>query len=419
MAPNEDLFETLRASEMDPAELGEIVRSCLPGTRTRISQKEVFFGLESDDVTYALKFVYGKRRLARILRGSGLTGEHVAAIRDKVDLELRQPAPIWIGTAVLFSVRRVAGWFRYRDKLQILPVPAESPRAFGFGGEAFLVQFPLRGSTEWALNALRREAAVHRIHLLLNALLELGISRQRGIRHHWVLLPPSVLENTIAYCQEMYAFPPGLTTVPTSEGFCRDSFAPIDAFDPLIGIEPATYFTRRPAVDSLDRRLEIPSNLEALLDSFYSSSDDDQDRFVRACFWFDHARTVSDNSDSAQFMALIRAIESLMPDYESNEKCFACGRSTGKGVSRRLKEFLDQFAPAPPQFHEGRVALYYALRSSVAHGGYLTLSDRGNRFYDLLPRLHEEVSLNSEVQQLVRIVLINWLLARGQRADEG
>ncbi|HUA85066.1 MAG TPA: hypothetical protein VMB85_14485 [Bryobacteraceae bacterium] len=414
MAPNENLFETLRASEMNSAELGEIVQSCLPGTRTRIGQQEVIFGLESDDTSYAVKFVFGEHGIVQIMPGPSLNAEQVVAIRGKVDRELREPAPVWIGTAVLFSVCRVAGWFRHRDKLQILPVPPDSPRALGLGGEPFLVQFPLRGSSEWALNAMRREVEVQRAHLLLNALLELGISRSRGVRHHWVLLPP---ENTIAYCQEMYAFPPGLSAVPTSEGFSPDSFAPTDRLDPMTAIDPATYFTRRPAVNSLDRRLEIPSNLGALLDRFYSSANDDQERFLRACFWFDHARTVSHDSSSAQFTALMFAIESLMPNDGSRASCPTCKRSLGKGARRRLREFLERYAPAQPQLHKNRVELYYQLRCQLAHGGYLTLSDRGSiGFHGLLPKYPDELDVTTGAHQLVRIILINWLLARGREA---
>jgi hypothetical protein len=190
MAQDLNLFDTFRAGEIDATELGEIALWYFHNTR-EVNPNEVLFGLASDHVTYALKFVYKRKRLAQILAGPALKTEDIKTVRATVDLELRQPTPVKIATAVLFSVCRVAGWFRYRDTLQVLPVPAGSPRGFGLGGEPFLVQFKLRDSPEFALNSIRYQAEVRKIHLLLNAILELGVSRLQGSRHHWVMLPPT------------------------------------------------------------------------------------------------------------------------------------------------------------------------------------------------------------------------------------
>ena len=221
-------------------------------------------------------------------------------------------------------------------------------------------------------------------------------------------MSPSISETT-AYCQEMYAFP-GMRTVPSSEEFPNGVFASVDGLNPIRGVEPAAYYTRRAAVYSLDQELEVPSNLEALLDRFYSSSADDQDRFLRACFWFNHAQTVFDDSSSAVFMALISAIESLMPHDEPSGTCVTCKRSIGKGSTRRLREFLDEFAPAKPAFQHSRAALYYQLRSQLSHGGPLTMSDRHHVHFSWLhPKGNDERWLSEEVKQLVRIVMVNWL----------
>jgi hypothetical protein len=412
MASQDNLFDTFRAGEIDAAELSEIAVWHFHNVHEN-SPTEVLFGLGSDHVTYALKFVYQRHRLKQILAGPALTTEDIDAIRAKVDVELRQPVPVKIGTQVLFSVSRVTGWFRYRDTLQILPVPTGSRRGFGYGGEPFLVQFKFRGSSESMLNQLRREAEVRRVHLLLNALLELGITRLRGSRHHWVVLPTGVTDPMMtAYCQEMYAFPPGLTTLPSSDDFRGDSYAPIGGLDPIVGIEPSIYFTRGRVLDSLDRQLEAPSNLETLLDRFYSSSSDEQDRFLRACFWLYHAQTVFADSTSAGFTALISAIESLMPDPEPIGTCPICKRTVGKGSTRRLEEFLDEFAPSAPTFQQSRAKLY-KFRSQLSHGGALTLSDHSPfTFGGVTSQANEERRLSGELEQLVRVVLVNWLHRR-------
>jgi hypothetical protein len=204
----------------------------------------------------------------------------------------------------------------------------------------------------------------------------------------------------------MYAFPD------SGKFYGSDSFAPVDGVAPLTGIPPHDYYTRTLAINDPARVLQVPSNLETLLDRYYSSSEDEQDRFIRACFWFYHAQTVFADSRSAAFTAFISAIEALMPGDKPLGKCPICQRSVGKGSSSRLTEFLDQFAPATSKLQEARAKLYYEFRSRLAHGGALTFSDRSATFGGLTPEAIEEDRLSTEVWQLVKLVLVNWLHTR-------
>lgn len=410
MASEDNLFDTFRAGEIDAADLSQIALAHFH-TATDDSSTEVLFGVGPvgpDREKYALKFVYRKQRLAKILAGPSLTTEDVSAIRSKVDSEIQQPAAVKVSTRVLFTHLSVEGWFRYRDILQIVPIPTGSPRGNSlFGGNPFLVQFKFRPSSDPWLYTFRREVQGRKVHLLLNALLETSISRLGGSRFHWVLLPTRANEPlTTAYYQEMHAFSD------SGKFSDSDSFAPADGIGPLAGIPPQEYYTRTLAINDPARVLEVPSNFETLLDRFYSSSEDEQDRFIRACFWFYHAQTVFADSRSAAFTAFISAIEALMPSEKPLGKCPICQRSVGKGSIRRLAEFLDQFAPATPAFQEARAQLYYEFRSRLAHGGALTFSDRSASFAGLIPEAIEEGRLNSEAWQPVKLVLVNWLHAR-------
>jgi len=158
--------------------------------------------------------------------------------------------------------------------------------------------------------------------------------------------------------------------------------------------------------------LQIPDNLESLLDRFFSSTAEEQDQFLRACFWFNYAARAAMHSDSAAFTALISAIESLTPDDKAVGQCPVCNRPMGKGATRKLVEFLDEFAPATPKFQEARTKLYWQFRSSLSHGGALSFSDRRRVFVGLTAQAIEERNLSTEVWQLVRIVLVNWLYSR-------
>jgi hypothetical protein len=128
MGSEENLYDNLRAGEIDSAELSEIALWHFHNARDT-SPTEVVFGVGADNETYALKFVYKKQkqRLAQVLAGPSLTAEDVNAIKAKIDLELQQPAVLKIATQVLFTHISVEGWFRYRDAFQILPIPAGAP----------------------------------------------------------------------------------------------------------------------------------------------------------------------------------------------------------------------------------------------------------------------------------------------------
>lgn len=413
MASEGNLYDTLRAGEIDSAELSEIALWHFGGARDT-SPTEVVFGKSANNETYALKFVYEKQKqaLRKVLAGPSLTAEDLDAFKSKIDLELQQPAALKIATQVLFTRIPVAGWFRYRDVFQILPVPAGAPCGNALSGEdpyPFLVQFKFRPSSSVSmLQGYRQAAEGRKIQLLLNSLLETSVSRLQGFRHHWVLtrIDPKASVMTTEYRQEMYDFP--------EFHKLRDctSFTSVDGIASFTGIEPQEYYTRQIVINDPKRFLEIPVNLEGLLDRFFSSSVSDQDRFLRACFWFDHARIASTSSDSAAFTALISAIESLIPDDKAVGQCPVCQRPMKRGSTRRLADFLDHFAPASPKFQEACAKLYYEFRSRLSHGGGLSFSDRRSFFAGLTPEAIEERALAREVWQLVRIVLVNWLHSR-------
>lgn len=411
MTGEQNWYQSLRAGEIDSAELSEIALWHFHSARD-VSPTEVVFGLSPDLRTYALKFVYKKqkRNLTAIFAGPALKSEDISALRAKIDLELQEAPTLKVATQVLFTHIPVTGCFRYRDMFQMLPIPTGSPSGDNlYGGIPFLVQFTFRPSySQSMLHGFRRSAAGRRIQLLLNALLEVSISRIEGSLFHWARIPTDELGpiSKTAYCQEMYDYP-------DSQKFRdSDSFVSLDEINPLIEIDPQEYYTRASVLDDPERVLEIPANLENLLDRFFSSSAIDQDRFLRACFWFNHARIASPYSDSAAFMALIVAIESLMPSDKPASECPICKRPTGRGAKTRLVEFLDELAPATPKFQDARAALYYAFRSRLSHGGELLFVDRTGYPTGLTPEAIKERNLRSEVWQLVKIILVNWLYSR-------
>jgi hypothetical protein len=339
------------------------------------------------------------------LSGPSLKPEDVTAFKAVIDRELEASTPAAITGETLFSDIPVDGWFRYRDRFQIVPVPSDAPRGTGlFGANPFIIQFTHRPSSSMGmLTGFRIAAQVRRIQILLNALLEVRISKLNPSRFHWVIMQMNPLKTE--YRQEMYVYP--------DSGKFRggETFTPVEGIAPLVKIEPQEYYTRQIVVNS-GISLQIPANLEFLLDRFYSSTSADQDRFLRACFWFNFAQTAATESSSAAFTALISAIESLIAYEQPDGHCPVCRRPMGKGSTRRLAEFLDNFAPATPKFQEARAKLYYEFRSRLSHGGELSFSDRTGHFLGLTPTALRERTLQYEVWGLVKLVLVNWLHSR-------
>jgi hypothetical protein len=186
----------------------------------------------------------GSRRSAV---GPFLKDEDLAALQSAIELELL-PAPLSVGTEVLFATLPVNGAFRYEDVFQILPVPSEAPRpSVLIADHPFLLQFKYKSSQNAFLRAARRAAQARRLKLLLSVLLEGGVRGAGSFsRHHWVIPPfdpAPALPLRSTWCQEVYTFE-SLGTVAGSTVFgdiaSTESLPLIDPVD----ITPASEFNR-------------------------------------------------------------------------------------------------------------------------------------------------------------------------------
>jgi hypothetical protein len=112
-----------------------------------------------------------------------------------------------------------------------------------------------------------------------------------------------------------------------------------------------------------------------MLDRSYTLPEENQQRFLRACFWLQHARIVHSHSRSASYTALICAVEALIPPQRGAPICSECNRSKGKGPTGLFKEFVDRYAPpgGDSQVNRGK---FYEIRSKLSHEGRLLATDR-------------------------------------------
>lgn len=211
----------------------------------------------------------------------------------------------------------------------------------------------------------------------------------------------------------------GLRTEYLQEGYVcsgfvdeADEFESTDGVRQLTQVEANDYFSRWAI--SGDSRFELPKNLSALINGFYTLPTALGEQFRRACMWFEIAGKFYTTSRSAAFAALISAVEALMSPENGGPPCEACGRPNGKSITQRFVNFLDQMAPSAGEVEKVRKKLY-RVRSMLLHGGQFLPSD----YLGMSPGagLADEFGNMDHAQRLVRLVLANWLaLQRSDRA---
>jgi hypothetical protein len=213
---------------------------------------------------------------------------------------------------------------------------------------------------------------------------------------HWVLMQTDVTQPWIsAYRQEMYTWP-GLVL----EG---GEFTDTATMPPLAAIDPGEYYTRGGI--GPDRVLEIPKTLTDLLERFFGLPRSERERFLRACFWFQHAHSV--RSRSAAFTSMISVVEALIPAVRGAPVCEQCKRPIGVGPTRMFAQFVDGLVPGASTVQARR--RLYGIRSALSHGGSLLHSDRRTWSPHMTGGALEEWEDIGAIWKLVRLVLVNWL----------
>ena len=257
--------------------------------------------------------------------------------------------------------------------------------------------------------------------LVLNVLLTSQITAPsvRG-RHHWVWAPQGSTPRVMW----------------TGEGYMIPNFQYL--VDQLPDIEGAT-LDMVPAATYYDRwkggsdTLNLPAELPALLDAFHALTDDDRDRFLRACYWYHTASATWDISQSLHLTCLINSIECLSsvgpqrfaPEgpsalFKAFMQRFAPLRSPAgsntPGPSALFRSVMRRFAPGPPR---GRVIdKIYEARSKITHGERLLSLDQGAGSWALNQLSTGDREIGDAASILCHAALVNWLWGHAAVGNE-
>jgi hypothetical protein len=397
MATDEDVTATLRCSNVDQGELEQLFLSFF-GSGAHPSPKEITHGRQGAGV--ALRVLYNNDgKLQKVLVGPNALPDDVEQLRNKIDAELLTDGQLRVRRQVLFSSVPANGYFRYKDRFQIIPVPQEAPRPGQFVGQhPFILEYAVRTSPDFMITSFRQRKLAREVELVLSTLLYLHVfSLGSEARKHWVI---DYQNDEVAlpskFLQEGYAW----------HGSVADAadFSATKGTQPMASL-PIDQYYGRPGL-SVDSFLDVPANLTPQLDKFYALNTVDCDKFLRASYWFQHANTVFTHSKSASFVALVSAIEAIMPEREGDTRCPECNSHIGPSITKRFVDLVESLIPDSGISEKDRKRFYWT-RSALAHGGKLLAAD--HNAWSFTPKaLGEDFDVRN-VWRIVRAVLHNWL----------
>lgn len=351
-----------------------------------------------NDSEWVIKLIYKRHCLCRAV--SRMPEFELRALKTEIQEELTGGGIERVGQVIMFSRMPTRGYFRFNDDLQILPVPPGSPLPTFFAApHPFICQFKFKGSPLVSLNFSRMQSRCAEMALILNLLLQFGISQANSVSHQWITRSQSS-ENGVHFLAPELAQP----------GYMLDGFqGQLESFsDPgtlgvLVEREAETYY--RDIGPTIHSEMKVASNTAELFRIFMSLSGEKREKFVRALFWYRQADRLAAASASSAYLALIISIDALLPK-QRGPACPTCGLSLGKSATDVFVEFMDRYAPGDSEFQQSRKEFYRA-RSRLAHGG--VLADDLSVSTILHPDVFRDWVTDWGARPLVRLALIAWL----------
>jgi len=398
-----DITKEIGAATVDCHELSSLLWIFF-GCSMNISKSEITFS--KPGAPSLLQIVFSKKHsLKSVLCSPELSNKDIEQIKQKINDELLDQSQISIGREVLFSSFPVNGFFKFKNEMQILPVPTDAPKDVFLRMEhPFLLEFEYVASKDHWINSYRRNQKATRNSTVLALFLEGGIIKRESRAHgHWVLMPNAATgKQEYKILPEGYGYD-GLKVVDTS-------FSRTDEFSPLTEIPDEEYYSRGRMLNT--KPMEIPVSLSNLISKFWQLPIQRREQFFRAAYWYKQAHNLYLTSKSSSYLAAVMAIETLVEVEKNSAKCPTCNKPEGKGPTKKFREFLEKYAPfiSSSENDQQIRAQLYELRSKLAHGGQIFLEDAGSSSVTMAStQATDELQKMERIFRFTRIALVNWL----------
>ena len=321
---------------------------------------------------------------------------------------------ITTGTRVAYSRIPINGYYRYKDVLQIFPVP-DAPKKSIYQENPFLVQFSYDDSPCIGVRHYRSNNKAFEIIHLLGSILKFGVTQPSNIQTYAIMMDDEGRnedEKKNRYVQLSYSL--------NSE--CLNSMSKDEIgfyLSPDVGdldiTNPQEYFAAFNM--SAEETMTLPENIDFLLDSYFSLNDEDQESYIRSAYWLTKASEFFQLSKTISYTCLVQSIEALMnskiPVYENcpKENCTSKIKSE-KGPTAQFKDFIDRYASGIPNSIKSD---FYNIRSSIAHGNKILSSDISKLIFD--DNSHSERNRYHLLGNIVKVCMINWLSSKAFKTN--
>jgi hypothetical protein len=386
---------------LDRGELRVLLNEVIGGpgqTHRAVSKKHFYLPLAGERCRVAL--VLDKAgAITEVEPGPAFDAREWEQISEEIENAVLK-GPMKAGREYSFSSHRVLGsWRGARSGVQILPPPADAPRApVEMAQHPFILEFPVMETRRWPLTNYRRIRDHRHLTLLLNVLLRGRISLMSDrSAHFWAIIPVEGApgEHKTQWVQR-YFFGP-------LEPCVRDELSP-PAEKSIRVIEAAQYRSGIFGVDG--EGLRLPSDLDDSICAYQALSPANRAKFNRAAFWLDIASAVWETSASASFAALVSAVETFTEQGERHSFiCPECGEQGTHelvGATKRFKAVLGAHAETIP------LGKMYGLRSEILHGAELMRLDKEINFgWD--PPEHDQWEMIDGLWRAVKDAMREWL----------
>lgn len=327
-------------------------------------------------------------------------------IEQKSQEALSTSHGVEVARAVLFSSYEVNGSYRFNNVFQIIPAPENAPKPeFALADHPFILEYTYSKSTHNLINNHRKQIQLEELSLILNIFIKNGVnSLNNNVHHGWVIVP-NKSENTswdTRYLQNGYILPDEDTTKKDKYGFTIINSELIIKKD-----EPNDYFTEKGI--TIGESFSLPNSINMLIEKFYSLCKNNRECFLRASYW----KRVGSNSyyisQSNAYIALVNAIESLIPHEKAEWCCISCKREIKKGLTQLFHEFVESNMPGSNSSYSKEL---YAIRSKYTHGKHLMPNDMHATGFRFNPTNNYNSSNYRNLALVVQISMINWLMRK-------
>lgn len=356
------------------------------------------FAFTDPETGQSLTVCYTKR--GSVVFSGNLSEARQAAIREEVRRVLIDNQELCIAEATAYASKPVRGQFTLDGQFQVLPIPESFLNAERAHGRLnpFRLRYLYNSSPELMVDASRWHREATKYATLLNAFLDATIQVERSwpdsgwvVEAGWPGVPSG-------WHQLGFTFP-GQNGKP-------DEWQDTSEIPRLDRVPYEDYYTAR---DPDDTTLRIPSNLEESLAEALAMQGEDEARLTRAMRWLYQSVGLWEHSQSAAFIALVSALESLVEPV-SPEPCATC-KQPRYLVSQRFRSFLTEYVPGVDTFPKER-DLLYQVRSTLVHGARLLERDLHPTALSFNLRFRRDVQLHEILERITTIALHNWLHSR-------